>query len=66
MAYDYAKYNRDYKKNHYDMVSFRIPKGTKAQLNKIASEQGKTTIQFIKDSIYHYLDDAGIERINLG
>lgn len=42
MSFDATKYKDDYAKENYDRVSFKIPKGKKIILQKVAQERNIT------------------------
>lgn len=42
MAFDSTKYKDDYARENYDRVTFKIPKGKKALLQKVAQERNIT------------------------
>ena len=51
-----------YNDKTYDKISFRVPKGTRDNLKRIAAELGKSLNQFIVDAIRAELEknyDAG-------
>lgn len=66
MAFNQKEYDNEYKRNNYDLVNFRFPKGSKEKLKDMAASQGKGFKQFVRDALYHYMDDLGIDRIDLG
>ena len=66
MAFDAKEYNKNYKKEHKDLVNFRVPKGGKQKLADMASRQGKGLARFIRDALYYYMDALEVDRIDLG
>lgn len=55
-----------WKKENKDVIFLRVPKGNRERLKELALQQGKANVsRLIKDAMYHYMDDIGIERINL-
>lgn len=55
-----------WKKENRDNIFLRIPKGNREKLKQLANSQGKENVaRLIKDAMYHYMDDIGVERINL-
>lgn len=66
MAFDEKQYRNEYKKNHFDQVNVRIPKGKKQELKELASRQGKEMTTFVRDALYYYMDALGVDRIDLG
>jgi predicted DNA-binding protein len=55
-----------WKKENRDNIFLRIPKGNREKLKQLANSQGKENVaRLIKDALYHYMDDIGVERINL-
>ena len=55
-----------WKKENRDPILLRIPKGNLEKLKELAESQGKQNVaRLIKDALYHYMDDIGVERINL-
>ncbi len=58
--------SNNWKKEKRDQFLLRIPKGNLEKLRQLAYQQGKPNVsRLIKDSLYYYMDDLGIERINL-
>lgn len=58
--------NYNWKKENRDQFLLRIPKGNLEKLKQLAYQQGKPTVaRLIKDALYYYMDDLGVERINL-
>lgn len=55
-----------WKRENKDSIFLRIPKGNKIKLKELAIRQGKPNVsRLIKDALYQYMDDIGVERINL-
>lgn len=55
-----------WKKENRDNIFLRVPKGNREKLKQLANSQGKGNVaRLIKDALYHYMDDIGVERINL-
>lgn len=55
-----------WKKENRDNIFLRIPKGNRDKLKQLANSQGKENVaRLVKDALYHYMDDIGVERINL-
>lgn len=55
-----------WKRENKDSIFLRIPKGNKDKLKELARRQGKPNVsRLIKDALYQYMDDIGVERINL-
>jgi hypothetical protein len=55
-----------WKRENKDSIFLRIPKGNKNKLKELAIRQGKGNVsRLIKDALYQYMDDIGVERINL-
>lgn len=55
-----------WKRENKDSIFLRIPKGNKSKLKELAIRQGKPNVsRLIKDALYQYMDDIGVERINL-
>lgn len=55
-----------WKKENRDNIFLRVPKGNREKLKQLANSQGKENVaRLIKDALYHYMDDIGVERINL-
>ena len=52
----YAKYNEQYKKDHYDKIITKVPKGDKEKIMAFAKEQGKSMNAFVKDLIYREME----------
>ena len=55
-----------WKQEHRDSIRLEIPNGNREKLKALATKQGKsTTARLIKDALYFYMDNLGVERINL-
>ena len=51
MAFDAKTYNNEHKKENYDLINFRVPKGKKTELKALAKEKGVSVNQLIIDAI---------------
>lgn len=58
MSFDQKKYINEYNLANYDKVTFRIPKGKREILKRLAKEQGISISQLIVTSIEytHHVD----------
>lgn len=66
MSFNPVEYNNNYKKEHYDRVPILIKKGAKKELEELAKQQGKSSVsKLIKDALYNYMENLGIEKIEL-
>lgn len=47
MPYDANTYNAQYKRDNYDQILLRIPKGMREEIAKAAAEQGMSLNKYI-------------------
>lgn len=59
MAYDKNSYNNQYKKDHFDHVTFYVPKGIKAKVVERANSLGISYAEYLRRLIEK---DLGIEK----
>lgn len=48
MAYDKNTYNNQYKKDHFDHITFYAPKGTKESITKCAQSKGLAMSEYLR------------------
>jgi len=52
VAFDKVSYDRAYIKEHYDQVSFTVPKGKRDELKALAKSNGQTITELIVDAVF--------------
>lgn len=54
MAFDYQKYNNEYKRNNYDEMRVLVPKGRSAELKAMAKKEKVSLSHFVVTAIERY------------
>ena len=51
------KYDQQYKKDHFDLISFFAPKGTKDKIKALASAQGVSNSEFMRQLVINAINE---------
>ena len=51
------KYDQQYKRDHFDLISFYAPKGTKDKIKTLAKEQGVSNSEFMRQLVMNAINE---------